>query len=294
MICSMTGFGQACSEVDGVVYTVEIRSVNNRYFKAQLRLPDMAAYLEGDIERVHRDAIYRGTVNFSLRMKNVSGKALFDIDENTLNTYVRRLKNLIPAGDGHSRIDLASMLSLPGIVQPVIPDEAHMQKMREVILSLTDEALELLKQSRREEGKTVTVDLLANLDLIADRLKAIGERVSVVVQDYHQRLKDRVDQLLAKAQLKMDEAQLAREVAIYAERSDIAEEVSRLGAHLAQFRDCCETGGPVGRRLDFITQEMLREANTIASKSSDTTINQSVIEIKCAIDRIKEQVQNVE
>jgi uncharacterized protein (TIGR00255 family) len=290
----MTGFGQACSEVDGVVYTVEIRSVNNRYFKAQLRLPDMAAYLEGEIERVHRDAIHRGTVNFSLRMKNVSGKALFDIDENTLKTYVQRLKNLIPAGDGHSRIDLASMLSLPGIVQPVIPDEAHMQKMREVILSLTEEALELLKQSRCEEGKTIKVDLLANLDLIADRLKAIGERVSVVVQDYHQRLKDRVDQLLAKAQLKMDEAQLSREVAIYAERSDIAEEVSRLGAHLAQFRDCCEKGGPVGRRLDFIAQEMLREANTMASKSSDTTINQSVIEIKCAIDRVKEQVQNIE
>lgn len=294
MICSMTGFGQACSEVDGVVYTVEIRSVNNRYFKAQVRMPDMAAYLEGEIERVHRDAIHRGTVNFSLRMKNVSGKALFDIDENTLKAYIQRLKDLLPAGDGHSRIDLASMLSLPGIVQPVIPDEAHMQKMREVILSLTEEALEQLKQSRCEEGKTVTVDLLANLDLIANRLKAIGERVSVVVQDYHQRLKDRVDQLLAKAQLKMDEAQLAREVAIYAERSDIAEEVSRLGAHLAQFRDCCEKGGPVGRRLDFITQEMLREANTIGSKSSDTTINQSVIEIKCAIDRIKEQVQNVE
>lgn len=294
MICSMTGFGQACSEVDGVVYTVEIRSVNNRYFKAQLRMPDIAAYLEGEIERVHRDAIYRGTVSFSLRMKNVSGKALFDIDENTLKTYVQRLKEMLPAGDGHSRIDLGSLLSLPGIVQPVIPDEAHMQKMREVILSLTEEALEQLKQSRSEEGKTVAADLLANLDHIADRLKAIGGRVGVVVQDYHQRLKDRVDQLLAKAQLKMDEAQLAREVAIYAERSDIAEEVSRLGAHLAQFRECCEKGGPVGRRLDFITQEMLREANTIASKSSDTTINQSVIEIKCAIDRIKEQVQNIE
>ncbi|MHC4882215.1 MAG: YicC/YloC family endoribonuclease [Planctomycetota bacterium] len=290
----MTGFGQACSEVDGVVYTVEIRSVNNRYFKAQLRMPDIAAYLEGEIERVHRDAIHRGTVNFSLRMKNISGKALFDIDENSLKTYIQRLNDLLPAGDGYSRIDLASMLSLPGIVQPVIPDEAHMQKMREVILSLTEEALELLKQSRCEEGKTITVDLLANLDLIANRLKAIGERVGVVVGEYHQRLKDRVDQLLAKAQLKMDEAQLAREVAIYAERSDVAEEVSRLGAHLAQFRECCEKGGAVGRRLDFITQEMLREANTIASKSSDTTINQSVIEIKCAIDRIKEQVQNVE
>lgn len=294
MICSMTGFGQACSEVDGVVYTVEIRSVNNRYFKAQLRMPDIAAFLEGEIERIHRDAVHRGTVSYSLRMKNVSGKALFDIDENTLKTYIHRLKDLLPDGDAHSRIDLASMLTLPGIVQPVIPDEAHLKKMREVIVSLTGQALEQLRQSRREEGKTVTEDMLTNVGHIADHLKTIGGRVDVVLQEYHDRLRDRIDQLMAKAQLAIDENMLAREVAIYAERSDIAEEVSRLGAHLVQFRECCEKGGPVGRRLDFITQEMLREANTIASKSSDTNINQSVIEIKCAIDRIKEQVQNVE
>lgn len=294
MICSMTGFGQACSEVDGVVYSVEIRSVNNRYFKAQLRIPDIVAYLEGEIERLHRDAIHRGTVNYSLRMKNISGRALFDIDENTLQSYVQRLRAILSAEDGHSRIDLASMLSLPGIVQPAIPDEAQMEKMRQVILSLTQQALELLRQSRSEEGKAVTADLLDNLDRIANRLEAIRNRADGVVQDYHNRLKERTDQLLAKAELKIDKDLLAREVAIYAERSDIAEEVSRLTAHLKQFRECCQKGGPVGRRLDFITQEMLREANTIASKSSDTPINQAVIEIKCAIDRIKEQVQNIE
>ncbi|RKY11161.1 MAG: hypothetical protein DRP52_06310, partial [Planctomycetota bacterium] len=117
----MTGFGQGCSEVDGVVYTVEIRSVNNRYFKAQIRTPDMAAYLEGEIERLGRDSIHRGTVSYTLRMKNISGEAFFDIDENAMKTYVRRLNDLLGDGDGHSRIDLASMLSLPGIVQPVVP-----------------------------------------------------------------------------------------------------------------------------------------------------------------------------
>lgn len=294
MIRSMTGFGQACSEVDGVVYTVEIRSVNNRYFKAHLRIPDITAYLEGELERLHRDSIQRGTINYSLRMKNISGQALFDIDENMLKQYILRLQDLLPADDGHSRIDLASMLSLPGIVQPVIPDEEHMEKMREVILSLTQEALERLQESRTEDGKAVTADLTTNLERIAERLEAIGERVDAVVTEYHSRLKDRVDHLMAKAELKIDEDQLAREVAIYADRSDISEEVSRLSAHLKQFRKCCQKGGPVGRRLDFITQEMLREANTIASKSSDTTINQAVIEIKCAVDRIKEQVQNIE
>jgi len=290
----MTGFGQGCSEVDGVVYTVEVRSVNNRYFKAQLRMPDIAAYLEGEIERLHRDMVQRGTVSYMLRMKNISGQALFDIDENTLKTYLKRLSDLVGDGDGPGRIDLGSMLSLPGIVQPVVPDEARLEKMRQVILSLTREALEQLKRSREEEGKTVVADLRMNLDRIAEKLELIQGRVGEVVQEYHLRLKERVDQLLAKAQLNIDQDLLAREVAIYAERSDIAEEVSRLGAHLGQFRECCQTGGAVGRRLDFLTQEMLREANTIASKSADTMINQSVIEIKCAIDRIKEQVQNIE
>ena len=254
----------------------------------------MAAYLEGEIERLHRDSIHRGTVSYTLRMKNISGEAFFDIDENAMKTYVRRLNDLLGDGDGHSRIDLASMLSLPGIVQPVVPDQAHMDKMREVILSLTSEALEMLKKSRTEEGQSVAADLLANLDRIEENVQIVRGRVDTVVQEYHTRLKERVDRLLAKAQLNIDQDLLAREVAVFADRSDIAEELSRLTAHLEQFRKCCQTGGAVGRRLDFMTQEMLREANTIGSKSSNTTINQSVIEMKCAIDRIKEQVQNVE
>jgi uncharacterized protein (TIGR00255 family) len=293
MIRSMTGFGQACAEIDGVIYTVEVRSVNNRYFKVQMRLPDMAGFLETEIEKLHRQSVQRGTINYSLRMKNVSGKALFDIDEHTLVDYVQRLKNL-PGIDGPCRIDLAAMLSLPGVVQPAIPTEEQAQTMRQAVLTLTQEALDKLSVSRGEEGKLLKADLLANCECIESELAAIAKRVDTVVQDYHKRLQERVGNLLAQAKLKLDEDLLAREVAIYAERSDIAEEVSRLGAHLQQFRECCEKGESVGRRLDFVTQEMLREANTIASKSSDAMIARSVIDIKCAIDRVKEQVQNVE
>jgi len=294
MIRSMTGFGQACAEIDGVVYTVEIRSVNNRYFKIQVRLPDMLAFLEGDIEKLHRQTIQRGTVYYSLSMKNVSGQALFDIDEHSLAAYVQRLKGLLDAEDVHGRIDLAGMLTLPGIVQPAIPSEEQTVQMRQAAMSLTQEALDALGVSRGEEGTILKADLLANCERIEKELNNIGGRVKHVVADYHDRLKERAENLLAQAKLKLDEDLLAREVAIFAERSDIAEEVSRLGAHLQQFRECCEKGGPAGRRLDFVTQEMLREANTIASKGTDATIAHSVIEIKCAIDRIKEQVQNVE
>ncbi|MBC8379357.1 MAG: YicC family protein [Planctomycetes bacterium] len=294
MIRSMTGFGQACAEADGVVYTVEIRSVNNRYFKTQIRLPDIAAFLEGEVEKLHRENIQRGTINYSLRMKNISGRALFDIDEQSLAAYVQRLKTLLPEDDQHCRLDLGSLLSLPGIVQPAVPTEEQAERMRHVVMSLTQEALEQLSVSRAEEGEVLRKDLLANCDRIVEQLGAIGARVDTVLQDYHDRLKNRVENLLAQAKLKLDENLLVREVAIFAERSDIAEEVSRLNAHLQQFKDCCQKGGPVGRRLDFVTQEMLREANTIGSKSVDAAIAQSVIEIKCAVDRIKEQVQNVE
>lgn len=294
MIRSMTGFGQASTECDGVVYTVEVRSVNNRYFKAQLRLPDIAAFMEGELEKLHRDAIGRGTVSYSLRLKNISGRAMFDIDEFTLKAYIDRLENLLAKDTAACRIDLAALLSLPGIVQPVIPDEAAVQKMRQTILSLTGLAIEQLQQSRLAEGRELTQDLLKNCDLIDTHLSTIRQQADGVTQEYYEKLRKRVDDLLANAKLNIAEDQLARETAIYADRSDINEEISRLDGHVRQFRQSCASGEAVGRRLDFITQEMLREANTIGSKSANSEIIRRVIEIKCAVDRIKEQVQNVE
>jgi uncharacterized protein (TIGR00255 family) len=294
MISSMTGFGQASAEVEGIVYLVEVRSVNNRYFKAALRLPDIAAFLEGDIEKLVRENIVRGTLNYSLRMKNVSGQALFDLDENTLTGYVNRLKAFLPKEDTRCGIDLAAMLALPGIVQPVIPDAAHIERMKKTILKLTQVAMEQLKVTRLEEGKTLVEDLLSNCRKISEDLETIGQRKDTVVRDYHEKLRKRIEELLSQAQLRIDNDLLAREAAIYADRSDINEEITRLDSHVQQFKTCCQSGDAVGRRLDFITQEMLREANTIASKASDSTIAHCVIDIKCAIDRIKEQVQNVE
>ncbi len=294
MISSMTGFGQACTECDGVVYTVEVRSVNNRYFKAQMRLPDIAAFMEGDIEKLHRDRIQRGTVSYSLRMKNVSGRALFDIDEFTLKAYIERLHGLLSEGNGACRIDLAALLNLPGIVQPVIPDEEVVDKMRRTVLDLSKKAIDQLLKSRRVEGSELAQDLLKNCEAIETHLEAIRQQAAGVVREYYEKLRRRVDDLLANAQLTIVEEQLSRETAIYADRCDIAEEISRLDGHVRQFRQSITGGEAVGRRLDFITQEMLREANTIGSKSANAEIIRRVIDIKCAVDRLKEQVQNVE
>ncbi len=294
MISSMTGFGEASAEADGIVYTVELRTVNNRYFKPHLRLPDIVAYLEVDIERLHRERIHRGAVNYSLRMKNVSGQALFEIDDNALGVYLQKLSAVVGESKVDCHVDLAQMLALPGIVQPVSPDSAQSEKMKQVILRLTGQAIDRLKEMRAQEGRALADDMIANCRVIEEKLRSIRDRAGTVVQEYHSKLEKRVSQLLSNGKLKIDEETLAREVAIFADRCDISEEITRLDSHLEQFTKCSRSDGHAGRRLDFISQEMLREANTIASKASDAQISQSVIDVKCAIDRIKEQVQNVE
>ena len=294
MINSMTGFGEAAVTVDGMAYTVEIKTVNNRHVKAQLKMPDVAGFLADEVEKAIRAGLRRGTVNYLLRLQNVSGQALFDIDQPTLISYVTKLKEVAQASGVDSSINLAELASLPGIVQPVAPDKEMTEKIRSAVMQLTAKALDNLKQSRSEEGKALAADLKSNCQAIEEKLKVVASLTSVVVDEYHEKLKKRVDNLLSAAKLELDSEILAREVAIFADRSDIAEEITRLASHLEQFDKCLENESYAGRRLDFICQEMLREANTIASKASDANICQCVIEIKCAIDRIKEQVQNVE
>jgi uncharacterized protein (TIGR00255 family) len=290
----MTGFGEAAAEADGIVYTVEVRTVNNRYFKAHLRLPDIAAFLDVDVENMLRKKIYRGTVSYSLRMKNVSGQTLLQIDEDAVRKYVDKLRTLSGSIGVQCCLDLAQLLNVPGILQPAVPDESVAEKMKETVLSLTEKAIDQLKQMRAQEGQLLAEDLTENCRLIQQKLKLIQQRSPTVVQEYHEKLKKRAQELLNGTKLKIEPEDLAREVAVFADRCDVAEELIRLDSHLQQFVEYCSGDQNAGRRLDFISQEMLREANTIASKASDAQICQWVVDIKCAVDRIKEQVQNVE
>ena len=303
MINSMTGYGEAQGELNGAAYSVEIKAVNNRYLKVIAKLPEAVAFLEGEVERLLRSNLARGTVNYVLRLKHVSSDVLFDINEKALRAVMERLGRIAASADIKCPIDIGGLFSLPGILEPVSPDEELAEHIRETVLGITQEAIERLKQMRATEGAALEADLLRQCEAIKQDLEQIGGRGAVVLQEYHSRLKRRVDELLAQARLKLDEETLAREVAVFAERSDISEEIARLGSHLQQFAESCQgasagkepqTANQAGRRLDFITQEMLREANTIASKAGDTEIIRHVVDIKCLIDRIKEQVQNVE
>ena len=290
----MTGYGDAEGQLNGVTYTVEIKTVNNRYLKANIKLPETVAFLEEAIEKLLRRNLSRGTVNYVLRLKNAPANVLFDIDEPALQTLMERLNRIASSANINCPIDIGGLLNLPGILEPASPDEKVAKKIKKTVLEISQKAIEKLKQMRAAEGTALEADLKKHCSAIKQDLEQICARSEVVLQRYAERLQKRVDELLASAKLKLDEETLAREVAVFAERSDISEEITRLDSHLQQLIDGCEANDQAGRRLDFISQEMLREANTIASKASDTEITNCVVDIKCRIDRIKEQVQNVE
>lgn len=294
MIISMTGYGDSCFEIDGVSYAVEIRTVNNRYFKANIRVPETAAFLEDTVEKLLKSLFSRGMVNYTLRIKNFKADQLIQIDSQLLKGYYEQITKASNFVGDEQGIKISDILDLPGIITPVEPDEETSEKMKNAVIEVSKSAVEKVRQMRIEEGKALWEDLDKNCSSILNSLQMIETKKDIVIQEYYQKLQKRVDQLLNSAQLKIDNELLARETAVFAERCDISEEISRLKSHISQFRSVCTCNGDSGKKLDFITQEMLREANTIASKASDAQIAAAVVDIKCFIDRLKEQVQNIE
>jgi len=293
MILSMTGCGDANCQEDGVSHSVEIRSLNNRYFKAVIRLPEHLQFLEPQVERLLRSRLGRGSINYYLRLQQDSAEAAYKINTAVVEAYLAVLKEIVKENSS-TTMDLATMLMLPGVCQPPELDEVSREKQWAILERLTSEAIDRLIEMRQAEGKTIREDMLGHCGAIRRHLSEIEKRAPLVVEDYRKKLQSRVNVLLAEANLELQEDALIREVAVFAERCDINEELSRLGSHLDQFVDLCDADDCAGRRLDFLTQEMLRESNTVGSKANDAAISRSVVEIKSLVDRLREQVQNVE
>lgn len=292
----MTGFGDASSQVEGIHYFVEVRSLNSKYFKAVLRLPDELQGLEPEFESALRLRLARGTITLTAKCTDVSESAAHEVNHRALERYIEQIRRAPLVASGEVRVDVSALLGLPGVLQPPANEEARLSRARAAFLPLIDKACAALIRMRTSEGQTLREDLLRQRDLIADRLAQVRERAPGVVVEYENRLRSRIDAMIQQANLRVEPADLIREIAVYAERTDIAEEISRLTGHIEQFAELLSDTSqrPVGRTLDFLTQEMLREANTMASKSPDSGISRAIVEIKGAIDRIKEQVQNVE
>ena len=297
MIRSMTGYGDAAAQEGSLHYHVELRSLNNKYFKAAIRLPEPIVGLEAEMESRLRKLIHRGSITLTVKLKFNDAHAASHVNDAALLTYLTHLETIhAKITDQAVNIDLTQLLALPGVLQPSEDDDALVTKARPVLFRLVDEAGCRLAAMRQREGEGLAADLLKQRDVIRDRITRIGKRAPRVIDEYHQKLRARIDHLMARAELKVSETDLIREVAVFADRADISEELSRVAGHLEQFEQIIagNNGEPAGRTLDFLAQELLREANTIGSKSNDADISRAVVELKSAIDRIKEQVQNVE
>lgn len=293
MIRSMTGFGEAQLQEAGQAYLLEIRGVNHRYFKASIHVPDEFAFLEPEIEQALRQRISRGSLIVRMDVRDQSGAAASDLNLAAIRRYLEQFAEVF-VGDARYRIDLATLATLPGVCQPQKIGEHEREAAAGRVGRLINDAVEKLLAMRTVEGKALAADLRKQCDVVRENVDKIRGRAGTVIREYRDRLAARIQELIADSNIRLAEETLAREVSVYAERSDISEEIARLESHLKQFAAAIDAAEVVGRKLDFIAQEMLREANTMGSKSGDSEISYATIEIKQAIDRIKEQVQNVE
>lgn len=269
-----------------------MKSVNHRYCEIVLRMPRSMNVLEDRMRRVIQEKIARGRVdvfvNIELRGEN---KPLVKVDEDLAGDYVRAANDIRARLMLDGNVTVNDLLHLPGVVSLEEP-ENDVEQWWPVVQGALVKATEGQLEMRCREGRRLQSDIKKRSEQIAVMVKTIENRSPVVVEEYRERLSQRINELLEPG--KLDQARLDTEVVIIAERAGITEEIVRLNSHLAQLNACIESDVPVGRKLDFLMQEMNREINTIASKSADLVINRTVVEIKSELEKIREQVQNIE
>jgi uncharacterized protein (TIGR00255 family) len=294
LLLSMTGFGEAHRRTDDVAVAVEVRTINGRYFKLNFKSPDGYSALESDVESIVREQVKRGTVQVNLRIDRARSAEDYRLNLNVLANYRQQIENLHQQWQSADAVSLETLLMLPGVVDedPIgaFDPAEDLPLMRETLLA----ALENLSKMRMQEGLAMQADLTANCAAIAAELASIAVRAPLVVAAYRARLEERIGKALEQHEITLNPSDLIREISVYAERSDISEEIVRLQSHLEQFDAIMKLPESSGRKLDFLTQELFREANTIGSKSSDVQISRHVIEIKASIEKIREMIQNIE
>jgi uncharacterized protein (TIGR00255 family) len=290
MISSMTGFGAADGLVGDARASVEIRTVNHRFFSPNLKLPSAFARWEGEIRELLRQKIARGHVTLTARIDRESMTPV--IDETRLAHYLTALRALQKKHKLAGELDLATLLRLPDVI--AAPGDEVDPGAGDALVGIVAKAADNLVEMRRAEGKQLTGFLLERVDAVESRLAKTEKRAPVRLKEQHDRVKRTVGELTGGTGV--DPQRIAQEIAILADKLDIAEELDRFRSHLAAFRDTTrsKTSDPVGKRLGFILQEMVREANTIGSKANDAPILDDVIAIKEELERIREQVENLE
>lgn len=290
----MTGFGEAHRQQGSLAVAVEVRTINSKYFKLSARLPDGYSALEPQVESVVRGQVKRGTVQVSVRVNRARQADDYRLNSVALASYREQVEALRHAWRLTDPVALGALLQLPGVVDEAPAESNQLDEQWPTIEQGLVAALESMARMRIDEGRAMRNDLAANCATIAKELDGIDGRAPLVAEGYRARLTERLGKVFAEQQVTLDPADIVREVCIFAERSDISEESVRLRSHLEQFATIMDHEESSGRKLEFLTQEMFREANTIGSKANDVQIGMHVIEIKTAIERIREMIQNVE
>lgn len=292
MIRSMTGFGRGNSEKDGKSFTIEIKSVNHRYFETNIRMPRVLIAFEDKIRKIIGEKVKRGKLDVFVTQGNYDKEDVEAyLNEKLAQSYMNCFRVLKDKYGLNDDISVGTIARLPEVITLKQKEEDVSETFEQIEVSLT-KALEALLFMREREGKKLLEDVIIKCDLINELVQRVKERAPFVVCEYKAKLTQRLNAL--HKEVDFDENRVAMEIAIFADKVGIDEEIVRLNSHINQMRETLIIDEPIGRKLDFIIQEMNRETNTIASKANDLEILNTVISMKSEIEKIREQIQNIE
>ncbi len=293
MIASMTGFGRGEAQTDNLVLTVEIRSVNSRYCEVSARLPRQLAEYENNIQKLVKKSVTRGRVNLQFQIESAEENgASIQVQKESVSAYLQLLNQLKDLSGITEPITLTHLLSFPDIIKSLDESTEADEALWGVVKKAVQNALDNLKEMRIQEGQALKLDLETRVDIIEDRLAKVQQRAPERVEESRAKLIDKLQEIFEDDRIDRDRIEL--EITLLADRLDVTEECVRLDSHLLLFREALRSKDPVGRKLNFITQEINREINTIGSKANDKKVAHIVVEMKEELEKIREQIQNIE
>lgn len=289
----MTGYGNGIGINNKYKFKVEMKSVNHRYSNISIKMPHHINYLEDHIRKILEKEIKRGSVDLYIHIEYLEDSAIdLKVDIPLAQSYKESIEKIISELELEDRVHINNIISMPDIFIRQRKD-IEKEDILDPLIQAVEEALEGLVDMRAVEGSKLKLDMIAKLDLLNNYIEIVEKKSPLVVEEYRTRLNKNISELLDEA-VPLDEERLNNEVAYFADKASIDEELVRLKSHLGQFRDILDEQAPIGRKLDFLIQELNREINTIGSKSNDAVISENVVNMKSELEKIREQVQNIE
>lgn len=291
MIKSMTGYGKATLSRENREYQIEIKSVNHRYLDMNIKMPRTISYLEEEVKKTIMTYVKRGKVDVFITFENNSTEGRkIQINKEIASVYIKELKKLAEEENILANIEVTEISKYPDVLS--IQNEQNEEKIKQELIEVTKQAVQKLVEMRSAEGSKMAQDLLQRVEEVQQNVTKISDQSTGLIQDYVVKLESRIKELLPNHEI--DQNRLVQEVVIFADKCSVQEEITRLNSHIVQFKNFLQAEENIGKKLDFLIQEMNRETNTIGSKANCLEITNKVIDIKTQLENIREQIQNIE